>query len=260
MHTFPWNDLDAFEILVKRHCNQIAAFVATPYHHPMFADSVLPAPGFFQGIQEICRREGIVFILDDIRAGFRLHLGGSHRCFGFEPDVICFSKALGNGYPISAALGRSALRIAASKVFLTGSFWFSAVPMAAALACLDIFRRGDMPEELKRAGMRLTRGLELLGREFGMPVRCSGPPALPYMCFAGASNPLQMQSFCAAAIRRGVFLHPHHNWFICRAHGDDDIDAALHIAGEAFVACAEQRSVQGGNPPARESGEHLENQ
>ena len=94
VHDFPWNDLIAFRDLVKKHRGQIAGVVTTAFHHPGFGRSVFPAPGFLQGIQETCRQEGIVFILDDVRSGFRLHLGGSHRFFDFEPDLICFCKAI----------------------------------------------------------------------------------------------------------------------------------------------------------------------
>ncbi len=106
IHGFPWNDLDAFEKLLREHRGQVAGVIITPFHHPAFGDSALPAPGFLKGIEAACRREGAVLILDDVRCGFRLHMGGSHRFFGFEPDLICFSKALANGHPLSAALGR----------------------------------------------------------------------------------------------------------------------------------------------------------
>lgn len=244
VHTFEWNDLESFAQLMRRHAGKVACVVVTPYHHPSFADSVLPSRGFLQAIEQHCREAGVVLILDDVRAGFRLHLGGSHRLFGFTPDIICFSKALGNGYPISAALGTKALRVPASRVFLTGSFWNSAVPMAASLKVLDILQRDGVPAQLQRSGKRLRDGLELLGEEFGCEILGSGPEATPFYRFNHETNFRQWQRFCALAMEgedgRGAFFHPHHNWFLSAAHTDADIDAALAIARVAFERLREE--------------------
>jgi glutamate-1-semialdehyde 2,1-aminomutase len=235
VHDFVWNDLASVEDLVKQHRDQIAALITTPFLHPSFGDSVLPAKGFFQNLQAICRKHGIVYILDDIRAGFRLHLGGSHRYFGFEPDITCFSKALGNGYPISAALGREELRVAASRVFLTGSFWHSAVPMAAALACLQVLERENAIAKMQKLGKLLLDGLQERAMRHGLQVRVSGPPSLPLMRFSNETNLFRQQRFCAETVRRGVFFHPHHNWFMSAAMSEADIEQALAVADEAFA-------------------------
>lgn len=239
IHGFPWNDLDAFEHTLKQHRGQVAGVFLTPFHHPAFADLELPAPGFLQGVEAACRREGAVLVLDDVRCGFRLHLGGSHRVFGFEPDLICYSKALGNGHPISACLGRKELSKAAGKVFLTGSFFNNAVPMAAALATLDVLERDNVPARLASTGARLREGLTRLAAKHGLPVRYTGMDALPFMTFAQETNFFRGQTFCKEAIRRGAFFHPHHNWFLCAAHTDADIDEALQIADAAFGAVNE---------------------
>jgi glutamate-1-semialdehyde 2,1-aminomutase len=240
VHEFVWNDLNTVHDLIKQHPNQIAALITTPFAHPPFADSELPAPGFLAGIQDICRKQGIVFILDDIRGGFRLDMGGSHRYFGFEPDLICFSKALGNGYPISATLGRRELQLAASRVFLTGSFWYNAVPMAAALTCLRVLERDKAIPHMLQMGQLLLDGLQSRAAQHGLQVRTSGPPSLPYMTFRNEKNLFRQQRFCAEAVQRGVFLHPHHNWFISAALRPADIEQALTVADAAFAVVREE--------------------
>ena len=234
VHTFKWNDLESFQALLRRHVGKIAGVVVTPFHHPVFADSELPAKGFLKAIELACREAGIVLILDDIRGGFRLNLKGSHEVFGFEPDVICFSKALANGYPISAALGRDELRFAASRVFLTGSFWTSAVPMAAALKTLEILERDNVPAYVEKMGLRLRDGLMRIGQKHGIPICGSGPVSVPFYRFFGETNFRLWQQFCAAAIRRGVYFHPHHNWFLSAAHTEADVDQAIAIADRAL--------------------------
>jgi len=78
----------------------------------------MPAEGFLQGVRSLCDRNGMVFILDDVRAGFRLHLGGSGEYFGVKPDLSCYCKAIANGYPLAACMGLDSLKKAAEQVFL----------------------------------------------------------------------------------------------------------------------------------------------
>lgn len=239
IHRFRWNDLESFDFLLDQYGGETAGVIVTPYHHPLFRDCELPEEGFLQALQTRCRERGIVLILDDIRGGFRLHLGGSHRRFGFEPDMSCYSKALGNGYAISATVGRQDLKGAASRVFLTGGFWNGAVAMAAALTTIRILERDDIPGRLEALGETLCEGLKEKAAQHGLRVRVSGPPALPFMTFANESNLHRSQHFAREAIDRGVFFHPHHNWFLCADHGTGEIDRALEVAGEAFARVRE---------------------
>jgi glutamate-1-semialdehyde 2,1-aminomutase len=234
IHDFGWNNPEQFDQLLQRYRGDIAGVIMTPFHHPIFQPSQLPAEGFWSHIESACRREGIVLILDDIRAGFRLDIRGSHRIFGFEPDLICFCKAIANGHALSATLGRKELRVAASKVFLTGSYWNSAPAMAASLACLKQLQTLDVPRQLERSGKILTDGLLAAGSRHGFALLASGPPAIPFVTFLDDPSLRLQQRFCAEVARRGAFLHPHHNWFMCAAHTDADIAATLQMADEAL--------------------------
>lgn len=236
VHDFAWNDLNAFEHQIKTFRNQLAAIILSPFHHPPFAKSELPNPSFLQHIEAICKQEGIVFILDDIRAGFRLHHGGSHRHFNFEPDIICFCKAIANGHPLSAALGRKELRIAASRVFLTGSYWNNPAPMAAALACTALLEKEKAVEQLQKTGEQLMQGLISAAKEHGYMAIASGPPALPLLTFENDPGLYLQQQFCVEMVKRGIFVHPHHNWFISTAHTRADIDETILKAKLAFAA------------------------
>ena len=250
VHRFRWNDEASFDAAVTRYADEVAAVVVTPYHHPLFAPSEMPAPGYLAHIQARCARHGIVFILDDIRAGFRLHMGGSHRYFGFEPDMSCFSKAMANGYPIAAAVGKAHLRRASERVFLTGSYWNSAVPMAAALETLATLEREGAIAGMERTGRGLAAGLREQAGRHGLEVEVSGPPACPFLTFRDERNLYRNQHFAAECVRRGVFLHPHHNWFISAALTASDVERILDIAGAAFECVARvPRSGSAGPAP-----------
>ena len=155
--------------------------------------------------------------------------------FGFEPDLICFCKAIANGHALSATLGRKELRVAASKVFLTGSYWNSAPAMAASLACLEVMQREDTAAILRRCGESFMSGLVDVAKKHGYALSASGPPALPFPTFDADPDLRRQQRFCGEVTRRGALFHPHHNWFLSSAHQPAHIEATLAMADEALA-------------------------
>ena len=235
-----WNDVAAFEKAIDQYPGQIAGFIATPYHVPTFTDSELPADGYWQKIEALCRKNGIVLIVDDIRHGFRLDMGGSCEYYGFKPDLICFCKALANGYPISALVGSDQLKDAVAKVFATGSYWFSAVPMAASVANLKIMKAIDGPRKMLDFGKKLFGAMTALAQNYGYDLKVTGEPSMPYLRITNDPSLMLHQDWCAACTRRGAFFTSHHNWFVSTAHTDTDIEQTLAIADEAFKAIKEK--------------------
>lgn len=239
--SFAWNDAGALEQLFERHPGRIAAVILTPFRHEAMHDSVLPAEGFLERVRALATAAGTAMIVDDVRAGFRLHIGGSLQCWGVVPDMVVYSKALANGYPVSAMLGCDALRSAAKEVFVTGTFFTQAVPIAAALATLRELAARDAIAAMDRAGRRLCDGLAARAGSLGLGVTLSGPPSIPFLTFdADAGSFERSRTFAAAAAAAGAFFHPHHNWFVSAAHEDRDIDAGLDAAEVGFRAVADR--------------------
>lgn len=236
VRTFTYNDLDSVRAVVAAHGDQLAAIIVSPFRHDAFHDQELPVEGFLAGVRSLCDAAGAVLILDDVRAGFRLHLGGSGERFGVRPDLACYAKALANGYPLAACVGRDALKSAAERVYFTGSYFTSAVPMAAALACLDELERSGAVAHMDAMGLRLQRGLEQQSAAHGLPITYSGPPAIPFMTFAGDVKFARSRAFAAACAENGVYLTPYHNWFLSAAHQERDIDQVLAVTDGAFAA------------------------
>ena len=229
-----WNDFAEFERVIRENDGDIAGFIATPYHHPTFTDSEMPAEGYWQKIEKLCKEKGIVLIVDDVRCGFRLNMGGSNEYFGFKPDLICFSKAMANGYPISALVGTDSLKNDASKVFYTGSFWFSAAPMAAALATLEELKRIDGPTVMAEKGRKLTDGMVAIAKDYGYDLKVSGHPSMPYLRITNDESLMLHQDWCAECTKRGAYFTSHHNWFISTAHSDENIQRTWDIVHDAF--------------------------
>jgi glutamate-1-semialdehyde 2,1-aminomutase len=238
IHEFGFNDVAALEALFARHQGAVAGLMLTPFHHPAYADSQLPTPEFVAAANRLCREYGALLILDDVRCGFRLSSDGSHTVYGYTPDLAVYCKALANGHPLSACVGRVVHQAAASRVFLTGSYWNDPAPMAAALATLAITERDNIPEKLAATGRRFVDGFLALGAKHGIPLAASGPPAMPYVRVADDPSFLRTQNLCAAAVAQGVFIHPHHNWFISAAMTDADIDDALQRLDRALATLA----------------------
>ena len=233
---FYWNDVSSLEKLMTEKADELAAIIITPFHHPNYADSELPTSEWVGALNRLCQKHGITLILDDVRGGLRLHAHGSHCRYGLEPDLMCYSKALGNGYPISACAGTSALKVAASKCFLTGSFWNCAVPMAVAMKTMDITVRDAIPEQLAMRGTQLVEGMIRLGKRYGILLQASGEPAMPYVRVAKDPSFKRQQQLCAVAVQEGLFLHPHHNWFLSSAHTKEIIDESLQRFERALIS------------------------
>ncbi len=152
----------------------------------------------------------MVLIVDDVRCGFRLSLRGSADFFGFTPDLACYCKAIGNGYPISALVGTEAMKGAAAQVFYTGSYWYQAVPMAAGLACLGELERLDAPARMQDFGRALTSGLQRLAEKHGYELAVTGVPSMPYLRLTDDPSMMLHQRWCAEChpSRRVLHLAP----------------------------------------------------
>jgi len=141
---------------------------------------------------------------------------------------------MANGYPIAVAMGKGGLMEAAAKVYFTGTHFFSGVPFAAALAAIEENRASGAIETIDAMGRKLMTGLADAAASGGMRVILSGPPAMPYMNFDNDANHEKNRYFCGEAARRGIFFHPHHNWFVCAAVTDRDIRKTLDVSAECF--------------------------
>ncbi len=238
--SYRYNDLASVDRALEACGDDLAAILVSPFRHDAGFDQELAEPGFAAGLRARCDRADAALVLDDVRCGFRLHFGGSWEPLGVAPDLSAWSKAIANGYPLAAVTGSERFREAAAKLFVTGSFWLSAVAMAAALATLDGLESGDAVAAMVSMGERLRRGLDQQATSHGLAVRQTGPAQMPYLGFVGDNDHSMASVFAAVCVRRGVYLHPRHNWFLSEAHGEADIDAALDATDGGFAAVAER--------------------
>jgi glutamate-1-semialdehyde 2,1-aminomutase len=232
-----WNDLKALKQAVSDYPGNIAGFMSSPYYMPTYKDNELPADGYWQSVEQICRKEGIVLIVDDVRCGFRLDLAGSNEYFGFKPDLICFSKAIANGYPLSALVGTDALKEDISSVMAMGTFWYEASAIAASLATLTELKKVNSATTVLEKGKNLVDGMKAIAVNHGYQLKITGAPSMPFVRVEGDDEHLSLSSeWCGECTKRGTFFVPFHNWFLSTAHTEEDISRTLEIMDDAFKA------------------------
>jgi glutamate-1-semialdehyde 2,1-aminomutase len=240
-----YNDPQSLRDAAAEAGTDLAGIFATAFRHEVFRDQALPDPEYAATAREICDETGALLIVDDVRAGFRLARDCSWSTIGVQPDLSAWGKVIANGHPISALLGSDKAREAAQRIFVTGSFWFSAVPMAAACATLAEIRDSDYLERIERIGTALRHGLQQQAASHGYVLRQTGPVQMPQILFE--DDPDFRRGFCwtAEAVKRGVYLHPFHNMFICAAHSEDDVRQTLAVTDEAFEALRRREPTLG---------------
>ena len=236
---YTYNDLPSVRAAAAEAGDDLAAVVVSAVEYDANGTWTAPDQEFVDGVRELCDATGAVLMLDDIRAGFRLDVGGSWAHYGVEPDISTYCKAIANGYPLSAVVARRELEEAAGKFFATGSYWFSAVAMAASLATITTLQETDGTAQIEHAGTLLRDGLDEQARSHGIATRLSGPVQVPALRFLG-DDPASMEipramMFTSEAAKRGVYLHPSHNWFLSTAHSDEDIKRTLEVTDAAFA-------------------------
>ncbi|MEV7967647.1 aminotransferase class III-fold pyridoxal phosphate-dependent enzyme [Sphaerisporangium sp. NPDC088356] len=231
---YPYNDLAGAEAAAAQAEGDVAAIIVTPFKHDSFEDQELVHAVFARGLRALADRIGAALVIDDVRAGFRLDLRGSWEPLGVRPDLTAWSKAMANGYAIAAVTGTDALRGPAQTLYSTGSFWFSAIAMAAAKATIETLRDTGGVALMERAGYRLREGLAAQAASHGFVINQTGPVQIPWLSFEGDETLEKGMFWSSACLAQGVYLHPWHNWFLSAAHTDADIDRALAGTDVAF--------------------------
>jgi glutamate-1-semialdehyde 2,1-aminomutase len=253
--SLPFNDLSAVAAALEARPGQVAAVIVEPVAGNMGV--VPPAPGFLQGLRDLCTRSGALLILDEVMTGFRLAWGGAQARFGITPDLTTLGKIVGGGLPVGAYGGRREVmeRIAPlGPVYQAGTLSGNPLAMAAGLATLEIVRRPGQYERLEALSARLEAGLARAASGAGGPG--GGPDGWPYCSnrvgsmLTGFFCPGPVTDYVSALtadrarygrffhlmLRRGVYLAPSQfeAAFVSLAHSEADVDYTVDAAADAL--------------------------
>jgi 3-aminobutanoyl-CoA transaminase len=238
VHEFRYNDLNGLEDLLKQHGEGTAAVIITPFGHPLAKRMEEPAPGFLEGVRALADRHGAVLVFDEIRTGFRIHLGGAQAYYGVTPDLACFGKAMANGYAISAVCGRqNIMKRAEKEVFVSSTFFPNSLGYVAALKTLEILERDDVLPAIWKKGERLMQGIETALKKNNCGGELSGIPPMFFITFQKDPDKRykdRRTAFYTHLIRERVFMQPYHHGYICYRHTDDDIDETLRAVSRGL--------------------------
>jgi len=247
--TINYNDIDS---VIESIDDEIACIILEPI--------VFEAPkdNFLQKLREVCDEKGILLIFDEMWTGFRLALGGAQEYFGVKADLACFSKAVGNGMPISILTGRKdIMQLCEKDIFFFTTFGGEALSLAATKATITELRDKKVPEYLAEKGKLLKDGYNAIAAELGMDyTSCSGFECRTIMTFdAKAGNPLEMKSLVQQEmIKRGVLWGGFHN--MTYSHTDADIEYTLSVYKEVLPIL--KKAVDEGNVKGYLKGEPVE--
>ncbi len=237
---FEYADLDGLETLLKENDGDVACIIITPVGHPLAKPVMEPPAGYLEGVRALADKYKVVLIFDEIRTGFRVAMGGAQEKYGVTPDLAVFGKAMANGYPISACVGKAEIMdVLESKVFVSSTFFPNSLEMVAALKCIEILERENVISEIYRKGERFLSECNRLIAKYDIPASMSGIPPMPFITFDKAGDyKARRVRFFTETIRRGLFIQPFHHGYIAHRHTEADIDASLKAIEEAFEVIA----------------------
>ncbi|WP_339863905.1 glutamate-1-semialdehyde 2,1-aminomutase [uncultured Algoriphagus sp.] len=245
----PYNNLEAIEELVAANPGEIAALILEPV--PGNMGLCLPKEGYLQGLRDICTREGIVLIFDEVMTGFRLAKGGAQEVFGVTPDMTTLGKIIGGGMPVGAYGGKREIMefvSPAGPVYQAGTLSGNPIAMAAGLTMLNHLNTDPtVYAELTHIGERLTAGIKSINNELGLNYTVNSFGSMYSLFFtdspvvdfetAKASDTALFGKYFQAMLKRGVYLAPSQfeSLFLSTALKDDVIDQILSAHKEAMV-------------------------
>jgi glutamate-1-semialdehyde 2,1-aminomutase len=245
--TLPFNDFEVLEKTLRSVGYETAAIIVEPCMGNCGA--ILPQPGFLELIQSKCAQYGMVFILDEVKTGFRIARGGAQEVYHLKPDLLTYAKSFANGYPLAAFGGkREIMEIIGRGVSQGGTFNNNKPGVAAAYATLDLIQNQPILETIALRGQRLMDGLQKVFTEAGLQFYMSGFPAMFSVAFGvdkvsnqrdwNDSDKAYYLRLVEAAIERGVMPDhdPREPWFLCYSHSEADIDETLNVMADAVKA------------------------
>jgi len=250
---FEYNNIDSLQRIFANHPGQVAAVIMEP------VGVVEPQQGFLEHIRELTTGEGALLIFDEIITGFRLALGGAQEFFGLTPDLACFGKGMGNGYPIAAVAGRREIMKLFDEVFFSFTFGGEVVSLAAACATIKEIRTKNVISHLWEQGQKLRDGYNVMSKEFGVhgSTACVGYPPRTIVTFkdgSGTEALILKSLFQQECLKRGILFSGNHN--VCFSHNNHDIDRTLRVYRTAMEILAE--AIEKGDALGRLEGKPVE--
>jgi len=243
---FKYGDLNELKAKLEENKDDVACIIITPVGHPLAKDVITPPEGYLQGVRKLADEYSAVLVFDEIRTGFRVAIGGAGQHYGVVPDLATFGKAMANGYPISALVGKKKImKVMEKDVFVSSTFFPNSLEMAASLKCIEILQRDNVIEGIWEKGEKFLADLEKIKEKHNAPITVSGIPPMPFITFDKVDDnyKIRRKEFYTQTIRKGLFVQPYHHWYICFRHTDEDLNYAIKCIDEALCYVMEKYPI-----------------
>jgi glutamate-1-semialdehyde 2,1-aminomutase len=228
---FNYNRIEELEALAEEYGKEIGVIIMEPMRNSF------PENNFLHEVRRIAHELDAVLIFDEITVGFRMVQGGTHLHLGVEPDIAVFGKALGNGYPIAAVIGRREVMDYAQETFISSTFWTERIGFTAGLATLEKIERCNVIEHINQYGDCIVSGWEQIAKKNGLDIHVSGIPSLSHLSF-NCDNPLEIQTLYAQEmLARGYLVGA--SVGVTYAYTDEIIENFIADSDEVFAAIKE---------------------
>lgn len=230
--TFTYNDYEQLLNIVKN--NNIGVIKMEVVRNEE------PKNGFLEKVRKLATEEGIVLIFDECTSGFRETFGGIHKKYNVEPDMATFGKALGNGYAITAVVGRREVMDAAQSTFISSTFWTERIGPVAALKTLEVMENEKSWEAITSKGLKLRNSWREIASRHNLNIQFSGIPALSGFNFISKNN-LEYKTYLTQEMLKAKILASNSIYFSV-AHSANYIEIYLEKLEEIFTRISEFES------------------
>lgn len=235
---FDYGNIKLLEKIIKENKNQIAAIKMEVSRNDQ------PKNNFLQYVRDVATRNNIILIFDECTSGFRETFGGLHKKYDVEPDIAIFGKALGNGYAITAVLGKHEIMQAAQKTFISSTFWTERIGPTAALKTLEIMQREKSWEIISRKGKLVSSKWKSFSKKYDIKINLEGLSALPSFSFNSKNNLAYKTLLTQEMLAKGYLALP--TIYLSTAHTDNILEnyfKAIEPVFSLIQECEEGRDV-----------------
>ena len=232
---FAYNDFEGLEHLIRDH-DDIGVIKME------VSRSLGPEKGFLESVRKLASEKNIVLIFDECTSGFRETLGGVHKKFGVDPDMAIFGKALGNGYAISAVIGRSEIMEAAQSSFISSTFWTERIGPTAALKTLQVMERMCSWETITAVGSQIRQRWREIANEHRLEIDTFGLTALPGFNFKSENN-LTYKTFITQEMLKKGYLAAN-SVYVCTEHTEQVLNDYFEALSPVFSTIADCENGQ----------------
>lgn len=224
VYPFTYNRLDQLESLISQHDIGVIKMEVSRNEGP--------EPGFLEGVRQLASDRGIVLIFDECTSGFRETLGGLHKKYGVEPDMAMFGKALGNGYAITATIGRREVMEAAQSTFISSTFWTERIGPTAALKTLEVMARERSWETITQTGLTIRQRWQQLADKHGLSISHWGLPALTGFTIQSDHALVYKTLISQEMLKKGYLAST--SVYVCTAHTPEIVDSYFEALDPIF--------------------------